>query len=214
MGRSKKVTGPYVDYNGREMTDTEDPHNEVGYMAYCGYQWSHGVGYMAPGHNSVLHDKDGNWYLVNHIRQKEYIGDWLEPSTMQIRKMYWSESGWPVVAPEPYAGEIVQDIPLEKVLGKYERITLTKTLPQGIQTGVPMKLDRGCYGDYYECCSIQGTWKYEGHKLTISYGPHTEEAFVTAVWDAERNCQTIGICGISEDGVPFWAKRISDLKQG
>ena len=214
VGRSKKVTGPYVDYNGREMTDTEDPHNEVGYMAYCGYQWSHGVGYMAPGHNSVLHDKDGNWYLVNHIRQKEYIGDWLEPSTMQIRKMYWSESGWPVVAPEPYAGEIVQDIPLEKVLGKYERITLTKTLPQGIQTGVPMKLDRGCYGDYYECCSIQGTWKYEGHKLTISYGPHTEEAFVTAVWDAERNCQTIGICGISEDGVPFWAKRISDLKQG
>ncbi len=81
------------------MTDTEDPYNEVGYMAYCGYQWSHGVGYMAPGHNSVLHDKDGNWYLVNHIRQKEYIGDWLEPSTMQIRKMYWSESGWPVVAP-------------------------------------------------------------------------------------------------------------------
>lgn len=214
VGRSKKVTGPYVDYNGREMTDTEDPYNEVGYMAYCGYQWSHGVGYMAPGHNSVLHDKDGNWYLVNHIRQKEYIGDWLEPSTMQIRKMYWSESGWPVVAPEPYAGEIVQDIPLEKVLGKYERITLTKTLPQGIQTGVPMKLDRGCYGDYYECCSIQGTWKYEGYKLTISYGPHTEEAFVTAVWDAERNCQTIGICGISEDGVPFWAKRISDLKQG
>ena len=103
---------------------------------------------------------------------------------------------------------------MEKVLGKYERITLTKTLPQGIQTGVPMKLDRGCYGDYYECCSIQGTWKYEGYKLTISYGPHTEEAFVTAVWDAERNCQTIGICGISEDGVPFWAKRISDLKQG
>ncbi|MBO5488442.1 MAG: arabinan endo-1,5-alpha-L-arabinosidase [Eubacterium sp.] len=211
VGRSKSVTGPYVDFNGREMTDMEDAYNEVGQMVFCGYQWSHNVGYMGPGHNSVLHDKDDNWYLVYHIRQKSFVGDWLEPSTMQIRKLFWTGDGWPIVSPEPYAGEIEQDIPLENLIGKYERINLIKTLPQGIQTAVPMKIDRGKWGDYVESCSIQGNWTYEDGKLTITYGPHREECFVTALWDAERGCPTIGICGMAEDGTPFIAKRIGDL---
>lgn len=209
VGRSKSITGPFVDFHGRELTDTDDDWNQVGLMQFCGYQWSDGVGYMGPGHNSVLHDKDGNWYLVYHIRQKSFVGDWLEPSTMQIRKLYWTKEGWPVVAPEPYAGEIEQEIPLEEILGKYERINLIATLPQGIQTAVPMKLDRGDWGDYYESCSIQGNWTYEDGKLTITYGPHEEECFVSAVWDAERNCPTIGICGLSKEGIPFIAKKIN-----
>ena len=208
VGRSKSVTGPYVDFHGREMTETDDPWNSVGQMQFCGYQWSDGVGYMGPGHNSVLHDKDGSWYLVYHIRQKNFVGDWLEPSTMQIRKLFWTKEGWPVVSPEPYAGEIEQEIPLEEIFGKYERINLINTLPQGIQTAVPMKIERGKWGDYYECCSIQGNWTYDNGKLTITYGPHEEECFVTAVWDAERNCPTIGICGLSTEGIPFIAKKI------
>ncbi len=208
VGRSKYVTGPFVDHNGKEMTDPFDPGNNIGLMQMCGYSWNDGTAYMGPGHNSVLHDKDGSWYMVCHIREKNYKDtNKMEPSTMQIRKMFWTKAGWPVVSPEPYAGEIDQEIPLEEVLGKYERINLAYSLPQGVQSAVPMKLDRGKYGDYYECCSIQGQWEYKNGRFYISYGPHKEEAFVTAVWDAERNCPTIGLAGLSEEGVPFWAKK-------
>lgn len=128
---------------------------------------------------------------------------------MQVRKMYWTDEGWPVVSAEPYSGEVEQEIPGEALQGRYERINLICTLPQGIQTSVPMKLkDRN---DYYECCSIQGNWHYKDGRMTITYGPYEEEAFVSAVWDHERNRPTIALCGMSKEGIPFWAKRVGDL---
>lgn len=208
VGRSKNITGPFLDYNGRDMTDVSDGDGSLGLMQFCGYQWNEGIPYMAPGHNSVLHNKDDEWYIVCHIRQKNFFPDgYLEPSTMQVRKIYWTEDGWPVVAAQPYTGEIPQKIPQEALLGTYERITLVSSLPQGIQTAVPMKLGEN---GYYESCSIQGRWEYADGKLTIQYGPHKEEAFVSAVWDVERDTPTIAICGLSNRGVPFWAKRRAD----
>lgn len=207
VGRSKSITGPFTDHNGRALTDLSDEDGSVGLMQFCGYRWNDGIPYMAPGHNSVLHNDRDEWYLVCHIREKNF-SDGMEPSTMQVRKMYWTESGWPVLAAEPYTGEIPQEIPEEALPGFYERINLASSLPQGIQTAVPMKLGEG---DYYECCSIQGTWKYADGKMTIQYGPHEEEAFVSAVWDVERGVPTIAICGLSKKGVPFWCKKVTNL---
>ncbi len=208
VGRSRSILGPFLDFHGRELTDTSDADNSVGLMQLCGYCWSDATSYMAPGHNSVLHDRDGSWYIVYHIREKNFVTKG-EPSTMQIRKMYWTEEGWPVVSAEPYSGEVEQEIPREALQGRYERINLACSLPQGIQTSVPMKLKDS--NDYYECCSIQGKWHYEDGRITITYGPHRETAFVTAVWDHERNQPTIALCGMSQDGVPFWAKRLGEI---
>ncbi len=205
VGRSRSVLGPFVDRNGRELTDLTDEDNSIGQMLFCGYCWNDGVSYMAPGHNSVLHDKDGSWYLVCHIREKNFTGV-PEISTMQVRKMYWTDDGWPFLSPEPYSGEIDQEIPKDLLEGRYERINLISALPQGIQTAVPMKLEDE--NDYYECCSIQGKWSYENNRVTITYGPHVDTAHVTAVWDSEKNQPTIGLCGMSDKGVPFWAKRV------
>ncbi len=209
VGRSKSVLGPFVDYAGRELTDMDDPDNSVGQMVFCGYTWNDGIAYMAPGHNSVLYDFDDQWYLVCHIREKNFTAE-PEPSTMQIRKMLWSEDGWPILCAQPYSGEIMQDIPREYVEGRYERIDLAKTLPQGIQTAVPMKLE--FENDYYECCSIQGTWEYADNQVTIKYGPHTDKAYIMAVWDHEKNQPTVALCGMTEKGVPFWAKRVGESK--
>lgn len=205
VGRSKSVLGPFVDFCGRDLRDIDDEDNSVGQMVFCGYAWNDGIAYMAPGHNSVLHDLDDQWYLVCHIREKNFSSE-PEPSTMQIRKLFWTKEGWPVVSPESYSGEINQDIPMEEIEGRYERINLIKCLPQGIQTAVPMKIE--LENNYYECCSIQGTWNYTQKQLTIAYGPNIDRAFVTAVWDHERERPTIALCGISEKGVPFWAKKV------
>lgn len=209
VGRSKSILGPFVDYHGRELTDINDSDNSIGLMAFCGYCWNDGIPYMAPGHNSVLHDKDGSWYLVCHIREKNFTGK-SEPSTMQIRKMFWTDQGWPVLSPEPYSGEIDQEIPKELLEGRYERINLVSSLPQGIQTAVPMKLENK--NDYYECCSIQGTWEYKNQRLILSYGPNQDTAVVTAVWDHEKDQPTIALCGMSDKGVPFWAKRVGESR--
>lgn len=207
VGRSRSIKGPFLDYQGRELTDTTDSDNSVGLLEFCGYHWNDGTEYMAPGHNSVLHDKDGSWYLVCHIREKNFRNT-PEPSTMQIRKIFWTEDGWPLVSAEPYSGETEQMIPEEELIGLYERINLVSSLPQGIQSAVPMKLGAKAY---YECCSIQGSWDYDGKTLRISYGPHKEKAYVSVVWDSEKNQPTIAMTGMSEKGTPFWAKRVGNL---
>lgn len=208
VGRSRSITGPFVDFNGRDMTDVNDVDNSVGNLIHCGYRWNDGKAYMGPGHNSVLRDTDGSWYVVCHIREHNFTKR-PEPSKMQIRKMYWTDEGWPFVSAQPYAGEKEQEIPESELIGFYERITLTPSLPQGIACSVPMKLGRN---GYFECCSIQGTWEYKAGKLHISYGTHRETAHVSAVWDAERDKPAIGISGMSDSGITMWAKRIEAWK--
>lgn len=206
VARSRNITGPYTDFNGRSMTDISDNDNSTGLLVHCGYRWNDGKAYMAPGHNSVLHDTDGSWYMVFHIREHNFTNK-PEPSKMQIRKIYWSAGGWPFLSTQPYAGETEQDIPESELYGFYERITLKPELPQGITCSVPMKLGRN---GYYESCSIQGNWEYKNNELHIKYGKHTETAHVYVTWDAERNCPAIAISGISGSGLAFMAKKISN----
>lgn len=184
-----------------------DNDNSTGLLVHCGYRWNDGNAYMAPGHNSVLHDTDGSWYMVFHIREHNFTGK-PEPSKMQIRKIYWSDDGWPFLSAQPYAGETEQDIPESELYGFYERITLKPELPQGITCSVPMKLGKN---GYYECCSIQGSWEYKDNKLHIKYGKHTETAHVYVTWDAERNCPAIAISGISGSGLAFMAKKTGGI---
>lgn len=209
VGRSKNVTGPYVDYHGRNLFAPEDADNSTGLLAFCGYRWNDGTAYMGPGHNSVLHDRDDNWYLVCHIRELNFT-DRPEPSTMQVRKIFWTADGWPIVNAQPYSGEIQQEIPETELAGQYERITLTPSVPQGIQTAVPMRL----YANgHYECCSIQGRWRYDDeNRISITYGPHVEHLFISAVWDKEKDTPTLALTGLSEKGIAVWAKKIASDK--
>lgn len=203
VGRSRNITGPFLDFHGKSLVAEEDEENEIGLLLFGGYRWTDGLAYMAPGHNSVLKDSDGNWYMVCHIREWNYKKEG-EPSTMQVRRIYWSEDGWPIVSAEPYCGEKIQDVPEEMLVGNYERIRFGNSLPQGITEAVPMKL---LENGEFECCSIQGKWKKSEKKITITYGPHSEEVFVIPAWDTERQCPAITLCGISNHGTTFWAKK-------
>lgn len=212
MGRSRSICGPFIDFHGKDLIADEDEDNSTGLLAMCGYQWNEGQAYMGPGHNSVLHDVNGRWYLVCHIRRKNFTQQ-EEPSEMQIREIFWSEDGWLFVAAQPLAKTDISDgkksVTKEQIYGFYERITLAPALPQGITCSVPMKL---APDGYYENCSVQGKWEYTAdHRGMIAYGPYTEEVRVYCGWDAQRKCETILLCGLRSDGVAFWAKRIGNL---
>lgn len=212
VGRSRSICGPFVDFHGRGLVADEDVDNSTGLLLLCGYQWNEGPAYMAPGHNSILRDRDGQWYLVCHIRKKNFTQR-EEPSQMQVRRLYWSADGWPYVAAQPLAQTDVDGkksaVETEQLYGFYERVTLAPALPQGITTSVPMKL---APEGYFESCSVQGTWELVGEdRAKITYGPYTEEVKISRGWDAQRACGTILLCGLRSDGVTFWAKRVEDL---
>lgn len=205
MARSKSVLGPYLDYNNRDMTDLDDTDNTIGYMVACGYAFHEGTEYMAPGHNSVLHDFDGEWYIVHHVREKNFKKAGL--STMHVRKMYWSKDGWPLVSPEIYAGEKLVSLTENDVVGHYERIRLTPTIPQGIQVSTAMELR----ADHTACFGIltQVTWEMTGdNTMVLRYSNIEEEYQVAPAWDYELWKPTLVITGKDNKGICLWGKKL------
>ncbi|MDE1149748.1 MAG: arabinan endo-1,5-alpha-L-arabinosidase [Azospirillaceae bacterium] len=81
VGRSRKVTGPYVGRDGKSMMD--------GY----GTQLIHGDSrWRGPGHEAVLRDGDRD-YLVYHTYDATKHG----ASTLRISPITWTPDGWPTV---------------------------------------------------------------------------------------------------------------------
>lgn len=106
VATSEHITGPYRDRAGNLMTDTDLPPDSVGTPVLVGHQLTDGTAWLGPGHNSVLHvPAEGTRcaadFMVHHVRLAQ------DPTehTAQIRRLVWTASGWPAVAPQPYAGE-------------------------------------------------------------------------------------------------------------
>jgi arabinan endo-1,5-alpha-L-arabinosidase len=85
VGRSREVTGPYFDKEGKPMT--EGGGSLVLQAAENAAKWA------GPGHEAVLHEQDGD-YLVFHAYSIPDRGR----SMLNIATIVW-EDDWPCVAP-------------------------------------------------------------------------------------------------------------------
>ena len=78
-GRSRDITGPYVDVNGRSLLEGG------GSVVIQGNDRFKGT-----GHNAVLHDGERD-YLVYHAYDVEKKGT----PTLRVSPIYWTPDGWP-----------------------------------------------------------------------------------------------------------------------
>jgi arabinan endo-1,5-alpha-L-arabinosidase len=83
VGRSRRVTGPYVDRGGRPMTEGGGTLVVEG-----GGRWA------GPGHCSVLQTREGE-KLVYHA----YDAGWRGTPTLRISHIFWDDEGWPTLSP-------------------------------------------------------------------------------------------------------------------
>jgi arabinan endo-1,5-alpha-L-arabinosidase len=80
IGRSKGVTGPYVDKNGKDMREGG------GSLVLAGDD-----DWKGPGHSEILQD-GGKDYLVHHAYDAHNNGR----ATLLIRPLTWDAGGWPI----------------------------------------------------------------------------------------------------------------------
>jgi arabinan endo-1,5-alpha-L-arabinosidase len=81
VGRSEKVTGPYLDKNGKDMlrgggtlvTGTEGP-------------------FIGPGQAGIFEENGKSWFTCHF-----YDGTANGASKLSIRPLTWSQDGWPVI---------------------------------------------------------------------------------------------------------------------
>lgn len=89
VGRSSKITGPYLDSRGADMLNGGGDLIDDGDTRWKG-----------PGHPAILHDRD-TVFLVNHAYDAQANG----ASILWIRPLYWTAAAWPTL--DPSAGKAV-----------------------------------------------------------------------------------------------------------
>lgn len=113
VARSASIDGPYLDFQGNELTDVKLDPDTVGTKILGGYQFKQEEPLYAPGHNSIFSDSlTGRDYLVHHVRHQQYS----EEFSVQVRPLFWLENGWPVTAPYEYTGKVENVIPSDLIL--------------------------------------------------------------------------------------------------
>ena len=200
VGRSKTVGGPYLDANGRNLADLVAANEaRIGVKLMGGYQLLHdpGAGFSkgikAPGHCSVAVEGDRLW-LCHHTRTQTLEGWWF---AMQIRPMFLSMDGWPLVMPMSYQGEEFSPV-TEITEGAYNLIlhgTDSNREPkrsQRVTLADGIIEDRGTYtlaGDNRVILTLDGV-SYDGAAL-LQY-------------DDERGGRVMSISAVSADGQCLW----------
>jgi len=189
VARSKNIEGPYLDFNGHDMTDITLSPNQVGMKVLGSYKFDHAQGWKAPGHNSVLKDEE-NYYVVHHIRKENDKGHYLH-----VRKIGWTLDGWPLVSPERYAGEQEISIQTEEILGNWEFLYFDQDNNGQIKSE-----------NVYLSTKVEqpATFLLEhitDNDVTLSSDHHaTLNGVVSLAWDWENWCKTFVFMGKDEQG--------------
>lgn len=207
VGRSDSVTGPYLDYNGRDLADTTyDPQFDVGTKILGGYKFGDADGWVAPGHNSILQDGE-NDYIVHHARP-EADPNWMY---LHVRKLLWTADGWPVVSPERYAGEKMQPVPEADLTGEWQRILHQRLIDGVVESDSLRLLPGGRIGSE----DSKDTWTFDGdHTLTLHWDGATKETvLVLPSWDWELNRASLVFTGLDDEGQAVWGKKLSPSPQ-
>jgi len=89
VGRSKSVTGPFLDKDGKDML-------LQGATAVNAYR----DGFTKIGHSSILTDTDGKQYHVTEYFKTFEDGS-SSTSLLGISQLSWTEDGWPVTTTTP-----------------------------------------------------------------------------------------------------------------
>lgn len=202
VGRADNIEGPYTDINGTDMTDINvENHNYVGNKIVGSYRFTNSNGWLAPGHNSVLNDNE-KYYLVHHIRKADNPNKFY----MNIRKVFWTDDGWPLVSPERYAGEIEQEIKEYSLPGSWEFIILYRDINRIIDAKkVKLNKDKSISGD------LIGNWRFNKNdnieiQLIIANELEIFKGKISTAWDWELNNPTMILTAINEIGISLWGK--------
>ncbi|MDW4572075.1 arabinan endo-1,5-alpha-L-arabinosidase [Microbacterium sp. M3] len=183
------VTGPYLDVNGRALTDIDhETPDAVGTKILGGHRFPGGTAWSAPGHNSVFRD-GSRLFLVHHVRRAD------DPARheAQIRRVHVTASGWPLVSPHPFAGADRERLAqAEGVDGEWHVVQLDPAR-RGVEASVPLR--------------VLGAAHTDGQPVTtplIVRSPQGDvvlDAVVFGAWDPVAEQPVLAFAGLDPEGV-------------
>ena len=151
VARSKKVGGPYVDYNGNEMQKSGKNQFDKGTQLLAGYgftQSSEGcvsysdIGKASMGSPSVICTKNGDWLVASQAqvyfyadgklatgynKAKESGADVEAYPALDVREIKFTEDGWPLAMTQMYSGKVADTkLKTSNLYGNWDVIIFSK----------------------------------------------------------------------------------------
>lgn len=174
VGRSRAVTGPYADRDGRALLDGGGTLILASYGAVRG-----------PGHNSVL-EHNGQTWLAHHYFNPATGGR----RTLQVRPLFWDDDGWPV------AGEPLANKPPPPQPPPPQPPSPVGTWDYSLDFGQPLRIQFEADGALHER-AWRASWKLEDQRLVLTWrhdgegrnSPLVERCFFASdgTWFVGRN---------------------------
>lgn len=207
--RSKNIDGPYEDITGTKFTDGTTQGNVYPVMTHP-YKFGDDHGWVGISHCAVFDDGQGNWYYAS---QQRFPADWPDVNASNfimlggIRRIVWTESGWPLVLPERYANVPQELISESELIGNWQNIDLS--YQYGVQKpseNMTLNADHTITGGTFD----GQTWSFDAGTGILRIG---DVAILylsrECDWEANPRKATIVYAGLSANNcTTYWGKKV------
>lgn len=207
VGRSDSPDGPFLDFNGNDINNEVDTEP----MILAPYQFDGHSGWQGVSHPAVFSDDKGQYFMAHQGRPGENSFFMV----LHVRKIHWTQDGWPVVSPERYADVDQDEITNDDLVGNYEQIIFGYNVVPGyaeeqtspdFQTSIGLELnaDGSINGDE------SNQWSYDAPWLSLEFSNgFTDKLYVEWGRDWENSVdKAILFTGLNNDGTAIWAKKV------
>lgn len=218
--RSKKVDGPYVGKDGKNITTSGGDAFPVLTHPYAFNSSIANDGWVGISHCAVWNDEQGNWFFSSQGRKPTNYSvntDWAPNAIMMghVRRIYWTPDGWPVVSPERYGA--VEDAPIsvDDLVGTWELIDLTYTSGQ-VKTSTQLTATKSAVSqnrvNFSGAFSGSGTFNATANTLSVNISGSTFTLCVAREldWEISPRKSTIVMAGFRTATQTYWAKKVQE----
>ena len=202
VARSKNPDGPYTDITGKDVASDGKGNKIAG-----NYRFANDLGYGALGHNSVMKDKNGRYFVIYHTRRQTGGTNVTGAHNLMVSQLYFNEEGWPVMAPDAYVGEKAGTVTTAQVAGEYEIVLHSIPNLQDFVTSENYTLTEE--GTVTKAGASVGTWELkENYYIELTIDNVVYKGVVAPGFDMYKRAGGVGgltITAVSNEGRPLWA---------
>ena len=201
VSRSESPTGPFTDPAGRNAVLASNTSlDSIGLKVMGNYKFSSlDTAYMACGHNSVLQDDDGRWYLFYHSR----FNSGTEYHEVRVHEMFFNEDGWPVVTPFEYGGDHISESGYNEtdIVGEYEYINHGNGTDGKVINYQNIKLN----SDHTISGAVTGSWEQapDSAAATITVGGQRYSGYFIAA-ENEKGTKVMSFTAVGSNNQTVW----------
>ena len=207
--RSTKVDGPYLNYQGSDVTNGGDAYPIITHP----YKFAGDAGWVGISHCAVWEDGQDNWFFSCQGRfPTDYpvMPEWAPNAVMlgHVRRILWTEDGWPVVLPERYGAVPQKEISEAEIVGTWDHLSITYKYGQQISSvSATFSADHTVSGGPFSAAK----WSFDPAKNILTIGNYKLCVAREVDWEANPRHATIVYAGYTPQSrnnpTTFWGKK-------